>query len=613
MPTMLRSEEVTVAGRARALAVLALFLAAAYVPAVSAAQGQAAPAGSGAAAPPASPMPPPNAAPEAAVAPLEESIEVTVVSLDVVVRDRSGNLVPGLKRSDFKLFVDGKPVDITNFSASGPGQAPTPAPATAAAAPASPPAAAAEEGAPAPQHLSLVVFVDNANMRPFDRNRLLKQLRAFLQKTLRPDDQVLLVTHDPGLRVRHLFHDSAASLYSTLEQLEKESAVGLNRDIAARQELDELRDQVKTNGCGAVAGAVSQAKSDAESALADARETYGTLHHLLKSLGGVGGRKALIYVGDGMATHVGTASLGMLQDLCPNAHVTFEALDATPPMRQVIADANANLITFYALEARGLDAYVSTEHAGKPLLSFEVSRLAAVDRQDSLLSLARETGGRAAINGNDFGRDLEAMATEMNASYSLGFTPGHAGEGKAHDIRVEVDVPGSRVTYRNSYRDRTLQERLESQVEAVLIHAQTDNPLAASVKIGDAAPAEHGRVLLAVQVRVPFGKLALAPAADGRHGRVDIVFGAADARGAMAPLQRMQLPLRVPEADAKRVLASQLGYDAKLLLTPGRQRLAFLVRDDVARISSSVVQEVDVDKAGKVTLAAAAAGGPAAP
>ncbi len=515
------------------------------------------------------------------------------------------SIVPGLTRTDFKLFVDGQQVEATNFSAPQLGQvtrpAPQPSSGTASVAPG--------EGVSPPQRLKLVVFVDNANMLPVDRNRLLKQLRSFLQKTLRSEDQVLLVTHDPGLHVRHQFKENLASLAPTLAQLEKESAVGLNRDIAARQQLDMMQDVLKSSGCGgALSEATGLARTQAESAFADERETYASLHHLLRSLGGLDGHKAVLYVGDGMATHAGTDVFGMLQDRCPAAHLAFEPLDATAPMGQVIADANASLITLYTLEARGLDAYVSAEHPGKPLLSFETARQVALDRQDSLINLARETGGRSAINGNDFSHDLEEIATELSGSYSLGFTPAHAGEGKTHQVHIEVNQSGAHASYRTSYRDRTMQERLESLVEGALLHGQADNPLSASLTIGAAVPAEHGHIMLPVQIRVPFAKLAFLPREDGRHGRVNIVFGNVDAQGGMAPLQRMQLPLRIPEADAIRILGSHLGYDAKLLLAPGHQRLAFVVRDDLARISSCVIQDLDLDKGGKVSLVAMAVG-----
>ena len=40
------------------------------------------------------------------------------------------------------------------------------------------------------------------------------------------------------------------------------------------------------------------------------------------------------------------------------------------------------------------------------------------ERQDSLTSLARETGGRAALNGNDFSRDLEGIAVYLMSDAS---------------------------------------------------------------------------------------------------------------------------------------------------------------------------------------------------
>ena len=46
---------------------------------------------------------------------LVESIEVHVINVDVVVTDRAGNPVHGLKREDFEVFENGKPQKITNY------------------------------------------------------------------------------------------------------------------------------------------------------------------------------------------------------------------------------------------------------------------------------------------------------------------------------------------------------------------------------------------------------------------------------------------------------------------------------------------------------------------
>lgn len=553
--------------------------------------GQSPPVTPGAAGPPA-PAAPAELFPKQADDSFAEAIEVNVVSIDVGVRDKSGRQVTGLTRDDFTLFVDGQKVPITNLYAVGA----TPAAATT---PGAARAVAGEASGPSRERLNLVVYVDNANLHPFDRNRILKQLRTLLQ-TLGSDDQVLLVVHDMGLSVRHGFRESTSTLGPALDKLDKEMAGGISKDLAQRQAMEDI-DRL---GCGQAEAAGSLAQAYADGVFAQVRVTYASLYHLLESLGGLDGRKVLIYVGDGVPVQVGMDVFGMIEEKCPSSSVATKLAssrqDATAPLRQVIATANANLVTFYTLEAAGLRDYVSADRH-RPLVSFQLSRTIDLDRQDSLTSLARETGGRAALNGNDFTHDLEEIAADLDGGYSLGFTPPHPGDGKLHQLKIEVDRPGLRTSYRQSYRERTAAERLEGQVEAALIHGLAENPLTASLKLGTASPSEHGRVLVPVQVRVPFGKLAFVPREDGRHGRVSIFVGNMDERGGMSPIQKVQLPLRIPEADAKRVLSSHLGYDLKLLLGPGRQRIALAVRDDVARVSSTLIQEVEVDKHGAAT------------
>lgn len=74
--------------------------------------------------PPSNPTPAPKAAP-----PQEKpqeggvtiSVEVPVVTLDVVATTNNGDVIPGLKRENFRILEDGVPQTITNFS---PGDAP---------------------------------------------------------------------------------------------------------------------------------------------------------------------------------------------------------------------------------------------------------------------------------------------------------------------------------------------------------------------------------------------------------------------------------------------------------------------------------------------------------
>src|ERR1700730_1609541 len=250
-----------------------------------------------------------------------ESIEVSVVNVEVVVRDRAGRQVVGLGRDDFALFEDGKRVEISNFLSSFDAvRAPAAAGGGAGGAGAhssvgaGAPGSAAEGGAGARrERLYLSAQCDNANIYPFDRNRLLKQLRGFLQKTLGADDQVLLVTHDLGLHVRHPFRAGLSSLGAELDRLEKDSARGITAGLNARHTLEQIRD----NGCARADESESLARGYAASVMSEVKITYGNLHHLLESLGGLGGRKVLLYVGDGVPTRVGGAAFGLIEELWP--------------------------------------------------------------------------------------------------------------------------------------------------------------------------------------------------------------------------------------------------------------------------------------------------------
>lgn len=81
-----------------------------------AAPGQSNPAP---ATPPQQKEPPPQQKPPEAGVTI--SVEVPVVTLDVIATTQHGDLIPGLKKENFRVLEDGQPQTITNF---GPGDAP---------------------------------------------------------------------------------------------------------------------------------------------------------------------------------------------------------------------------------------------------------------------------------------------------------------------------------------------------------------------------------------------------------------------------------------------------------------------------------------------------------
>src|SRR5947209_14433477 len=161
-----------------------------------------------------------------------ESIDINVVNVEVYVTDKHGRPVPGLTRSDFELREDGKPVELTNFYAGetpgGPGTAAAPpaaAPAgPAAAAPAAEAPPGVAPGVPDEQRLNLAVFVDNLNLTPGARNRVLGSLKRFFGSRLSPHDRVVLASYDGvQVKVRQAPTNDPKALIKTIDELAKGS------------------------------------------------------------------------------------------------------------------------------------------------------------------------------------------------------------------------------------------------------------------------------------------------------------------------------------------------------------------------------------------------------
>ena len=113
-----------------------------------------------------------------------ESIEVSIVNVDVVVTDRQGNRVKGLTAEDFEIRESGKVQPITNFAEYG---------SMAAEGKTGLERARAAQAAPRPPR-TIVVFVEWMRMPPFEAERMYGGLRTMLRNALGPDDRAMIAT-----------------------------------------------------------------------------------------------------------------------------------------------------------------------------------------------------------------------------------------------------------------------------------------------------------------------------------------------------------------------------------------------------------------------------------
>ncbi|MGH9464733.1 MAG: VWA domain-containing protein, partial [Thermoanaerobaculia bacterium] len=460
-----------------------------------------------------------------------ESIDVNVVNLDVYVTDKRGNPVVGLRQEDFEVLEDGTPMPITNFYAVETGR---PVSGTDLALPAegvpatpddTPTPAAAAAPVPDEQRLHLVVYIDNFNIRPFNRNRVFRRLREFLNDQLEPEDRVMLVTYDRSLHNRHPFTSDAQLISQALFELETLTGHAVHQDSERRDLLRAINEAEDVNAV------FWQVRTFAESSYNDLTFTVEALREIVDSLAGLAGRKALLYVSDGIAMKPGEEMFYALMQKFNETSVisTSHEFDASRLFDQLADQANANRVSFYTLDAAGLrppsaSSAEMAELAQAGLASFYDSTLVS-NLQAPLRTLAEKTGGQAILNQNDVGPALDRIARDFDTYYSLGFTPSHSGSGRLFEL--EVRVLGRKdlvVRHRSSYRDKPVGTRMADGTMATLLFGEQRNGLGVQLALGGEAVDADDRslYLVTVEVQIPIGRLTLIPREEFHVGRAKV-------------------------------------------------------------------------------------------
>jgi VWFA-related protein len=526
-----------------------------------------------------------------------ETVTVNVVNVDVYVNDKKGR-VTGLTKSDFELLEDGHPMAITNFLAVEGGRSAGAAAveeADADAANRRPKLPPGYEQAPIPddQRLRLIVYIDNFNLKPFDRNRVMRDLRIFLDQKMRRGDQVMLVTYDRELHVRQPFTADTGLVNAQLLAIEKISAQGVHGEGDRREVLKNIEDALSGEQ------AMSFARGYAGSAFNDVSFTIDALKNLVTSLAGMTGRKAVVYVSDGLPMIVGEDVFYAVQNKYPGTSIISESseFDTSRRFDELTAQANANRVTFYTIDAGGLRTYSSTtaENAtagqGVYIDSINISNL-----QSSLQMMAEKTGGTYVINANNVGPQLDKIAEDFNTFYSLGYTPPHVGDGRFHKITVKVKRKGVTVRCREGYRDKSIESRMSDGTLAALQFPFQTNPIGLSLEFGHPAARSDGLYLVPISVKIPLGKLTLVPREHSSTAKVRLFIGAIDPEGHTSEVQQVPVPINVPAADVPKLAGKHFLYTLSLLMRGGDQKVAIGMRDDVGAQESFVTGELVVGR-----------------
>lgn len=538
-----------------------------------------------------------------------EQIEVRVVNVDVTVTGPKGVAVLDLRREDFVLLEDGRPVEIAYFRG----------PDVAGSAP-----VAVESGAPAPADTAggaeaagpplLAIHLDEISIGPGDRKRMLEGLEELLGTWARSGARLLLSSYRDRLEVLAGPTSDVGEILEALPADDRPSARGLE----AVRDRDRAREAAiaSYDACLAVPRCVpchdnweQMLRYMEDGALAEENRTAASaagLADLLSTMSGVAGRKAVLYIGSGFAQRPGIDLLAWLSDVCSELRssaaqdVEREILqyDETSRIYQLTAYANAQRVTLWTLDSEGVRATQGSD------VTFTSRQFAPTARNDQILAsnvqnalflLANETGGRAFFNASDPKGALSALVGELASGYSLGFVPPHPPTNRVHilEVRLVGDAAKKRdVRYRRSYRDETVDARLASRLISALFLEPGENELAVRVGFAPSRLLQRRFHEVPVILRVPAEKLApaaLAQAGTGRSVRLWLTAAAEDS-------SRTDVRQEIVNLDDGKLAPSEGFYDlvVDMPLREGTQRVAVGVRDETTLLTSVVVAEVRV-------------------
>ncbi len=495
-----------------------------------------------------------------------------LVSIDVVVRDRMGNIVRGLTANDFEVREDGKVQGIETFSFQEINAQTVLArdtnllagvEAQVATASASQPVAATvadlSPDALAGRRLVLLLF-DVSSMQPEDVQRAVDSAAKYVREQMGPEDLVSVATVGSTLDVVSDFTGDREAVSAALASIGASDGTATAVATASTLDTDEA--------AAAATDAASAETSEFESFNNDAR--LRALKAVADALAPLQQKKAVIYFSAGMAR---------------------SGQDNQVELRAATNAAVRANMSIYAVDTRGLEAIVpggdarQASRGGVGLfsgrnVSQQFGQLAA--SQDTLVSLAADTGGRAFTDSNDFSGVYTQVRRDISGYYLLGYSSTNTTQdGRFRRVQVRPKRSDLRIEARNGYyaeRDfaHTARGDRETQLNTEIDAAVSATDVPVLVATGWFRLTSD-RYYVPIAVAVPGGAV---PVADTGDATVDILGQVRDEQGRV--IGRMRETLKIPGGGAASLAGKQVLYQSGVTLPPGRFSVKVVVRENAS-------------------------------
>jgi VWFA-related protein len=540
----------------------------------------------------------PAGAPHAAVAQEDGSgvqtisVEVDRVLTNVVVRDKkTGELIKGLKQSDFKIEEDKKPQSITTFDYQNVDEAVTLAEkSTVSGASTTKIKTIADmvnnDFAAEPQQLKdhrlIVMFFDLSSMQPEDVTRAVDAAKDYIDKQMAPADMVAAVSLVSSLSMDQDFTADKSALLKAVAKYDGTEGSGFD--------------------LGSEGGGTDGTSDDSSSFVADDsefnalntdRQLYA-IRTICKSIEKVEQKKSMLYFSGGLTKQgiENEASLRSATNECVKSDTALYAVD-TRGLQALnpVGDASKGSV-------RGTSVYSGASMQGQLNSNFS--------SQETLGTLASDTGGKLFVDSNDFGPAFQQVQHDTEAYYIIGFHSTNAKrDGTYRHLTIMLlNHPEAKLEYRPGYyapadfkhaktedRELALDEQMRSEVPATDVSLYLQ---ALYFRL------EDGKFYIPISLVIPGSQINAVTVKDKDKATIDILGQVKNAQQIAVGQVRQTVPLSL---DANQKLQQRnVQYSTGFTLAPGKYHVKFVVRENQSGNMGSFETDIQVPDMKKAPL-----------
>src|SRR5271165_5069837 len=511
-------------------------------------------------------------------------VSTEIVLVNVVARDKHGNLIKDLKREDFTVFEDGKKQELASFDfekvdeMAMAGAAGTIV--TGSAGPGGLLNSKVQKSLDARDRRLMLMFFDFSAMQPEDIDRAVDAGKKYVQGKMQPADMIALMSLDTNLQLDLDFTDDKDKILAKLSSYNSSEGQGFENGSTGSSE-----------GAAETSGSYTADDTDYNTFSADRKLL--ALESVMQAMGKIPQKKSLIYFSNG---------------------ITQSGVDNQSALRAASAAAVRANVSIYPVDVRGLSAFPPGGQAQSASLHGQSAYSGASvlndlngndASQETLYSLAADTGGKAFMDTNDLSGVFSVVQKDTSAYYVLGYTSSnHLKDGHYRRLKVQVNRADVKLEYRAGYyADRDYQhmkqtdreEQLEDELVAEL--SQTD----VAVYAGAAYfRQDDSHYYLSVSLVIPGSQIPFVQEKDKDNATIDIIGQVLE--GGKLPVGRLRDTVKLAVDSAQQVRRKNVQYNTGFILAPGNYHLKFVVRENSTGRMGSFETDVRIPDLRKAPL-----------